>query len=243
MKLYIFGVFSIRLSAIRKYIIFIVFFSVFLNSKAQTRALSEDIGLFLGGAYYIGDLNTSRQFYHINPAIGCMIRKNYNMRYSLGIHVYFGSISANDADSKYEYQKMRNFSFSTSLVDVTFQGEFNFLPYKIGDDKKIFSPFTFAGLSFYKTQTMRYAIPFGFGFKLNIAKRTALEFEWGFRKVQNDMIDNTTGINLQAKPSPLTGFVNKQTGYFNSNDWYSFIGLLLVYKFSEESFKCRAYFD
>jgi hypothetical protein len=242
MKLYIFEFFLLRLSELRKYIYFLLFLQITLISNAQSRAVSNDVGLFFGGSYYIGDLNTSKQFYKISPAYGLMLRKNYNMRYSLGVHFFYGAISADDADSKYEYQKMRNFSFSTKLYDFTFQGEFNFLPYKIGDDSRFFSPYTFVGLSLYKTETTRFAIPFGFGFKLSFAKRTAVEFEWGFRKVQNDMIDNTTGNNIPTKATQFKGFINKQTGYYNSNDWYSFIGLKLVYKFSEETFKCRAYF-
>jgi hypothetical protein len=243
MKLYIFGFFFRKLIALKKYIIFAFFLSLFVSSEAQTRALSQDIAFFAGGSYYIGDLNTSKQLYHINPAFGGMMRKNYNMRYSMGFHIYFGKVSASDADSKYMYQNMRNFNFSTKVIEFALQGEFNFLPYKIGDDKKKFSPFTFVGFSFYEAQTLRFSIPFGFGFKYSFAPRSAIEFEWGLRKLQNDMIDNTTGNNIPVKATQLTGFINKQTGYYNSNDWYSFIGFLLVYKISEESVRCKAYFD
>ena len=243
MILYIFAVFLKGLKGLKKYLLFVWLFSIFSYSNAQTRGLSKDVGFFFGGAYYMGELNSSKQFYNLNPTYGLMIRKNYNMSYSLSYHIYYGSLSAKDADSKYLYQKMRNYSFRTKIYDCSVLGEFNFLPFKIGEETKPFSPFTFVGLSFYNTQSPRFAIPFGVGIKANIAKRFALEIEWSFKKTQNDVLDNTSGKDLPKKPVLFKGFGNKQTGYFNNNDWYSFFGFYLVYKFSEESHKCRAYFD
>ena len=243
MILYIFAVFLKGLKGLKKYIIFVWLFSIFFNSNAQTRALSKDVGFFFGGAYYMGDLNSSKQFYNLNPTYGFMIRKNYNMRYSLSYHLYYGTLSAKDADSQYKYQNMRNYSFSTKIYDFSILGEFNFLPFKIGDATKPFTTFTFVGLSFYNTQSLKTAIPFGFGLKVHAAKKFALEVEWSFKKTQNDVLDNTSGKDIPAKPVLFRGFINKQMGYFNNNDWYSFIGIYLVYKFSEQSHKCRAYND
>jgi len=226
----------------KKYIFLLILFLFFIKCNAQGRGKSSDIGIFAGGSYYIGDINTAKQFYLMNPTFGIFLRRNFNPRYSLRAGIYAGSIGAHDADSKYLYQKMRNYSFYTSLIDFSVLGEFNFIPYMIGDDKKIFSPYTFVGFTFLKAETYHLAIPLGFGFKFNVAKRIGIELEWGFRRAFTDLIDNTTGIDIPNRSVQHNSFNSKQTGYYHSNDWYSFVGINLIYKFFEERGNCKAYY-
>jgi len=104
--------------------------------------------VFVGGSYYIGDLNPYVHFGpQTKPAGGFLFRYNVNTRFSLRANVLFGNIGADDAISSSAAQQQRNLNFSSKIAEFSVQGEFNFLDYQIGNEKKKFSPYIFAGLA------------------------------------------------------------------------------------------------
>lgn len=84
-----------------------------------------------------------------------------------------------------------------------------------------------------------FAIPFGVGVKYSLGKRVGIAFEWRMHKAFTDYIDDisTDYAEVAATVSPYadpTGSfeAGMQRGDKETNDWYSFAGITLTYKFS-----------
>lgn len=85
-----------------------------------------EFGLHAGASYYLGDLNWAKQFYDLHFTGGAFYKHHFNSRYIAKIGVLTTSLSADDADSKWEYQKLRNRSFYTPVYELSMQAEVNF---------------------------------------------------------------------------------------------------------------------
>ncbi len=227
-----------------KLFIFLLTFIFSFSSIAQKKA---DIGIFIGGAYYQGDINHARLFYHVNPSYGVLYRFNLNKRFAFRGNLIISSLFGNDKDFTYSYQTYRNWKFTTPLVDVSGQTEFNFKNYHVGNKQYPNTPYVFLGLSFiiasYAENPYIIGIPFGLGYKQNIGKRIGIGVEWGYRKTFSDYIDNLSGERLY--PSIATSFSQKislkQQGNFRNTDWYSIFGLFITYKLFPGRTACYIY--
>jgi hypothetical protein len=101
------------------------------------------------------------------------------------------------------------------------------------------------------------SVPFGIGFKLNLAKYIGLGFEWGPRKTFTDYIDDVSGkyvdpLVLAAEKGPLAGILSNRsvdkdallnnTGKMRGNpvskDWYFFYGFTLNIKLRQKPREC-----
>jgi len=131
---------------------FFLLFSILLvafSGKAQFYAKnkkSTDLCVFLGGSYYIGDLNQTKQFLFTKPAAGIALRYNQSPRIAYRASIMVGSVEAHDSYSSDEAQKQRNLSFKSQINEISVQMEFNFNNYRIGIDKERFSPYIFWGI-------------------------------------------------------------------------------------------------
>jgi len=93
-----------------------------------------------------------------------------------------------------------------------------------------------------------FALQFGFGIKYSINNRLGLGVEWGMRKTFTDYLDDVSGkyyVDFTQISSPAEIRVNEflsdpspvkhQPGMFRgnptNNDWYSFAGITLTYRF------------
>lgn len=205
--------------------LFLLLFSLGLSAQK-----TNEIGLFIGGSYYIGELNPTA---HLNsltrPAAGIVYRHNLGNRVSFAGSVVFGSVQGIDArTSSYEQQK-RNLSFRSNVYELSERTEFNFIEYKIGDDRYSFTPFLFLGFGLYnfnpkasfagqwvplqplhtEGQAKAYkrtqvSIPFGAGVKLSLAKRIGLVIDWGMRKTFTDYLDDVSTV--YADPANLAAY-------------------------------------
>ena len=75
-------------------------------------------------------------------------------------------------------------------------------------------------------------IPFSIGFKINIHKNIGLEAEYGFRKT---FYDNFDGLKDLVAPSDYA--------WTHNNDWYTFTGVAVTWKFYSRLAGCPAYND
>ncbi len=210
---------------------------------------SGDIGFFGGGSYYLGEINHTTQFVDTKPAFGIFYRHFFDYRYSLRTSIYKGTLAGNDSNSPWDYNRLRDHSFSVDIIDVSTMVEFNFLPYITTSPKHRFAPYVTAGLSYMVTPGSNVpnsmAVPFGIGVKFNFAKRFSAGFEYVFRNSFSDDIDGL-GDNT---PDPLKEeWLNdasaeqfRQKSLIYRNDFYTFAGIFISYKFAYNRFKCPAY--
>ncbi len=99
-----------------------------------------------------------------------------------------------------------------------------------------------------------FAGVFGFGFKYSLTSRLGVVLEWGLRKTFTDYLDDVSeyyhidwsNISTPGKeqylsdPSVTKHDPGMQRGNPNNNDWYSFAGISIVYRFHlGEKTTCR----
>ncbi len=256
-----------------KYKIIILFLGFGLMLKAPAFAQDIDIGMFGGGSYYLGELNPGRQFFFTQPAVGGILRWNFDTRWALRVNGLRGKIAGDDAVSK--VNEMRNLRFTSSLTEMSAVAEFNFFPYFTGSNLTYFTPYLFAGPGFFifkpKTDyngakvllrnihtegqdegqeysTYGFAFVFGLGLKYSINSRLGLGLEWGMRKTFTDYLDDISknyyidfdklaadeigAAQILSDPAAIKHKPGMQRGNPQNNDWYSFAGITLTYRFT-----------
>ncbi|MES2566329.1 MAG: DUF6089 family protein [Bacteroidota bacterium] len=205
-------------------------FSTALFSQTKKRNFRQhEVGIFLGGAYYLGDLNPKKQFHLTQPAAGAFYRFTPNYRYAFRAGFNYGNVMGDDSQSEDADQLQRNLNFKSQIMEFNVLAEFNFLEYRISNDKYKFTTFLFLGLDVFtfkptaqmgsywidlqplKTegQTKGYAltqmaIPFGVGAKINVSKKVGIGIEWGPRKTFTDYLDDVSGTYPDTDVTPFT---------------------------------------
>lgn len=208
----------------------LLFFSSSLLSQQKRRNFRQhELGILLGGSYYIGDLNPTKQFFLTQPAVGVFYRFTPNYRYAFRGGVNFGSIMGDDSQSDNADQIQRNLNFKSQIIEFNAIAEFNFLEYRISNDKYKFTSYLFLGLDVFtfnpraqmgntwidlqplrtEGQTKGYkltqiAIPFGVGAKMNVSKQVGIGIEWGPRKTFTDFLDDVSGTYPDTEINPFT---------------------------------------
>jgi Domain of unknown function (DUF6089) len=130
--------------------LFVVLISLFFGLSSLMAQRSNEIGVFLGGSFYLGDLNPNGFFKFTQPAVGAIYRYNINNRFSARLSALVGTVEAFDSKSPYAYQQARNLNFKSPIDEFSGQFEFNFFEYEIGNPKFNFSPYIFGGLGFFR---------------------------------------------------------------------------------------------
>jgi hypothetical protein len=231
-----------------KGIFYIVLFTLLLgfNAKKGQAQRNLDFGLFGGIAYYQGDINTSKLFYMPQFTYGAFIRYAFHTRWALRGGISGGQLKGTDKNQPFSYQNYRNANFSTPIVEVTGQIELNFKPYRMGDQKKFWTPYVFTGATFlvasYADNVYQPAIPFGLGIKISLSKRVALGCEWAYRKTFTDGLDNLSWHkSLPTTSTEHSYLLPKQYAYYHQNDYYSFFGIFLTCKINLTEEVCNAW--
>lgn len=129
--------------------IFLILFTPLVN-RATNKKPSNEFLVFLGGSYYIGDLNPTGHFNsYTKPAGGIGLRHNYNTRFATRANMFFGGIRGDDSKSTSPYLKQRNLNFKSPITELSIMGEFNFFDYRMNDLHKFVSPYSFIGISLF----------------------------------------------------------------------------------------------
>jgi len=202
---------------------------------------AHDVGLFLGGTSYIGDLNTELPLYFPKPAVGLLYRIRYNPRYNIRFCALLSELEANDNHfiGASNFQKRRAYNFrDNTFVEGSGHLEFNFFP--ITDDRHAdnFSPYVAIGLAlFYGSQeshNLQLTIPGTVGVKYRLTKKIELLADFSLRKTFTD--------NLDGLPSTFdSGFQRyKQRSMLSTKDWYAVYGVTIFYTFKDNKNICQA---
>ena len=201
------------------YILVVVLYTTNVFSQAKKRSFKQhEIGFLIGGCYYIGDLNPRRHFNMTQPGGGIFYRFAPNYRYSFRGGINFGKIQGDDSQSDNADQLQRNLNFRSNITEFNAIAEFNFLEYRISNDKYKFTTYLFLGLDVFmfspqaqlgnnwidlqplrtegqnkKYKLTQMSIPFGVGVKMNVSKKVGIGLEWGPRKTFTDYLDDVSG--------------------------------------------------
>ncbi|WP_372794790.1 DUF6089 family protein [Lutibacter sp.] len=217
----------------KKLILLITFVCITTTSKAQI----NEVGIFVGGINYIGDIGPE---YYINPnnIMGGFIYKwNMNPRIALRGTFTYAQISSDDIDATNSARYFRGIGFNNSIKELAVGMEFNYFEYDLDDFRKTNTPyllFEIAAFNYkvvtsetapnskqynYESKTS-FAIPFGIGYKTKLFGDFAVALELRARYTFVDNLDyNNPEIESLTFGNP------------NSNDWYMLSGISIVYSF------------
>ncbi len=211
-----------------------------LNSKAQN---TLEVGVFGGASYYLGDINPAVHFSQLQFTYGGVARYNLSNRWTIKGSYYHGKLKGSDEITN--AVENRDLSFLTKINDISVVAEFNWWDYFTGSKKSFFTPYIFAGVSYfmYKPQTLNgvdlrsegtegqnvgfdgrqpyslwsFAVPFGLGFKYSINSRLGAAFEWGLRKTFTDYIDDVS-TTYANNPDDIADPTQSHSAYMQRGD-------------------------
>ena len=220
--------------------LFISFLCFFTFSSIHSQI--NEIGVFLGGSNYIGDVGSTTYIAPNEPAFGILYKWNKSARHAYRFSYTQSQISGNDHDSKDSGRNNRGYSFVNNIKELSAGLEFNFFDFNLHEERPKFTPYVYSGLSYFlyddlyvisgvtrKNDTKStIAIPMTVGVKTNFSRRFVLGLEVGSRYTFTDNIDGSNPSN-----SNLPKF-----GNINNNDWYVFTGATLTYTFGNKPCYC-----
>lgn len=194
----------------------VVIAMIFITISGSSQTL--ELGLFGGGSYYLGDMNTAMHFSQTQFSYGLLARFNVNSRWAIKMGYNRGTVKSDD--SKNATIANQGLNFQSTINDITVVGEFNFLEYFTGSKRNYVTPYIFGGIGVFTFNPKSYdgvalqplgtegqnenfddrnpyskigiSIPFGIGIKYSLSERFALGIEWGMRKTFTDYIDDVS---------------------------------------------------
>ncbi len=215
--------------------IFFLISFLFILSNNSFCQKNIDVGVFGGTDFYLGDINPLIPFDSPSYFFGGICRLNITKRYAVRLNGLYSNIKNSDPNNI--YPQFPNAAFSTNLLDFAGQFEFNYFPYLPKKKKGDFSTYLCIGIGANAQlgaaeNVINLTIPFGTGFKYNLTTRISTGVEWSFRKTFNDQLDGYETFSS-----------NEYKSYIFNNDWYSFLGLFITYKFFNFAENCPAYYN
>jgi hypothetical protein len=115
-----------------------------------------------------------------------------------------------------------------------------------------------------RAAAIQFAIPLGLGFKASLNKRMGIGIEWGLRKLYTDYLDDVSmsyvyppvllrergpeaaalsdrSLNLIVDEDENYSNFNRQRGNSRTKDWFSFVGVTLVWRIDDNRGRCPSY--
>lgn len=211
----------------------IVLIIITLSCRLFAQQQTADIGVFIGGGTPITDYDKTNLLKSIDLEYGIYYRYNYNSRFSFRINALYGKSSATGTLNSFPVQ------YQKSVFDLDAMIEINYLDFLIGVPNMKFSPYVFTGIgiAYYpgtSGNTITPNIPIGIGAKYAFSKYFSVGAEASLHKLLDDGLDNLDN------PYTSDGLI-KVSDIAHNNDWISYFGLTLTYKFYWGSKACPAY--
>ena len=233
-----------------------------------------------GISQYNGDLTQQAvSLKRIKPAVGFNVRYNSGDLLDIKVGLLFARVGADDKDNNRKDYQARNLSFTTNIQELNVCAEFNLvdpevylqIPYVFaGIGVFHFNPFTYdnegnktylhplstegQGLPEYPSRKpyslYQFCIPFGAGFKIKTTEKWQLSYEFGYRYLITDYLDDVSKtyvsleiLNLRKGPKSgeLSYRKNKpfvEEGYPRGNskvrDYYFFTGVKFAFNLTQQ---------
>ena len=205
----------------------------------------NELGVFLGGSNFIGDVGATNYISPNRPALGILYKWNRSPRHSWRISLIYSDLVTDDSKSDDPRRIQRDYHFDSNLLEISAGMEFTFIDFNLHTRRKIATPYLYTGISvahhenyyfFNGVQTdennssWAYGIPMALGFKTNFLGSLILGVEVGARYTFSD--------ELEGSMPDSANHLQYRFGNINNNDWYVFSGITLTYTFGEKPCYC-----
>ena len=193
-----------------------------LHAQRYRNGVTE-LGLFLGGSNYTGDIAPEIVWGETHPAFGLLYKYHHSKYFSSRYQFTYAQISG--SDQNFSGNKYRNITFESKIYELGYNVEFNFKPFGINSNQheERSTTFVFGGINLFMFNPVRRlssgdelelrdigtegqnvnnkrqyaliqpALSMGLGYKFNVKRRTVIGLELGFRKTFTDYLDDTKG--------------------------------------------------
>ena len=207
---------------------------IFLVAQQDT-----EVGLLLGGANYLGDVSSNKDFTfeQTQAGVGLYARRHLNRHFSLRGTFFYAQLEGDDLNFIDEdaYRANRAFNFTTPVYEFSFTPEWH--PFGNTIQRTNVRPYLFAGIGAVFTNpktnlaekdanavelepghysTSHFSFPFGGGVNFDLSEKMTLGLEASAHFPLTDYLD---GISESANPG--------------KDDWFFFGGVTLGYKIGE----------
>lgn len=208
---------------------------------------THEIGLYVGGSNFIGDVGSTKYISPNKPAFGGVYKWNRSPRHSFRFSLIYTELEGKDSESDDPRRIERNYSFSNQIIEASAGLEFTFFDFDLHTGKNVATPYLYTGITvayhdnFYfnqqgqlrseNTSSYAYGIPMTLGFKMNLLDSIIIAAEIGARYTFSDELDGSVPDSKDIQD--IHSF-----GNINNNDWYMFTGLTLTYTFGKKPCFC-----
>ena len=204
----------------------------FLLSAQQKR----EVGLFLGGANYQGDLASSKvySFKQTQVGGGLYARYHLNRKFTLRGNVFYTKLKGDDLNfvDEAEWRANRALNFSSPVIEVSFTPEWHFLGNTTKRTK--IRPYIFAGIGAAFTNPTNNLAELDAGaIELEPGHYPASHFSFPIGGGINVDLSDRISLGLEASSHfPLTDYLDgiSESANKDKKDWFVFGGLTLGYK-------------
>lgn len=223
-------------------ILIILFFSIQF-SFSQT----HEIGLFVGGSNFIGDVGSTKYIAPNSPAFGAIYKWNRSPRHSFRFSLLYSELKGEDSESDDPRRLERGYNFNNHIIEGSLGIEFTFFDFDLHDERSKITPYLYTGISiahhdnfFFNNQgtytsenttSLAYGIPMTLGLKSTLLDNFVIAFEIGARYTFSDELDGSVPDGEELVDT-------KAFGNQNNNDWYMFTGVTLTYTFGKTPCYC-----
>ena len=205
----------------------------------------HEIGVFVGGSNFIGDVGATDYISPNQLAFGGIYKWNKSARHSYRISLLFSELEGIDVNSDDPRRIQRGYEFSSNVMEMSAGMELTFFDFDLHSGTKLATPYLYSGISVANhnnhyflngvqtsenTSSWVVGIPMALGFKTTFMDGLILGVEVGARYTFSDEIDGSVPGNSSNQ---LYRF-----GNINNNDWYVFSGITLTYTFGQNPCYC-----
>ncbi len=221
---------------------FILGIVTFLGIQTVNSQIHE-VGLFVGGSNYIGDVGATDYIAPNKLAISAIYKWNKTARYSYRATLSYAKIMGDDSKSDIPSRVARDYQFENTVRAISVGVEYNFFDFNLHELETVVSPYLHSGVTYFNYSALHsdesissydihyaFAIPITVGIKTNISPHFVLGAEVNANYTFSDNLDGSNPKN--------TPFSDLAFGNTNSTDWYVFSGITLTYTFGRKPCYC-----
>jgi len=223
-----------------------IFLVVFTTTLIHSQ--TYEIGGFVGGANFIGDVGSTTYIAPKTPVFGAIFKWNRSARHAFRGSLNYAQIEGNDQDSHESRRKERGYTFKNTVIEASLGIEFTFLDFNVHSQKHVSTPYLYSGITYFRYNALykktnntfveyeksgSFAIPMVLGYKTTIGSKIVLAGEIGARYTFTDNLDGSNP-KKGSDQEDLLSFGNN-----NNNDWYVFTGISLSFTFGRKPCYCN----
>ncbi len=225
--------------------LFLILMSILLPQN--TDAQIYEVGIFLGGSNFIGDVGATDYIAPAQSGFGGIVKWNRSPRHSFRASIIFTELQGIDTKSDDPRRVERGYDFKNSIMEISAGMEFTFFDFNLHTTGIKATPYIYSGITFTNydnyffnqvgehtsedASSWTLGIPMVLGYKVNITDHIILAGEIGARYTFTDELDGSVPTSGEREQFSF--------GNTNSNDWYTFTGITLTYTFGRRPCYCN----